>query len=131
MRTHERKPVVWIASSRKDLMEFPDVVLDVFGQGLLDAQCGDVHPDAKPLKGFGDASVMEIVFNGFDGAFRTVYTVKFEEVVYVLHAFQKKSNVGAKTPVREIEKIKKRLQFAKDHHKRWIQENQKTRKIKG
>ena len=73
---------------------------------------GEKHPDAKPLKGFGGAGVLEVVERYDSDTYRAVYTVKFADVVYVLHAFQKKSKKGIQTPKQEIELIKKRLQQA-------------------
>jgi phage-related protein len=68
------------------------------GAALWDAQIGDKASSAKPLKGFGGASVLEII-DDFDGdTFRAVYTVRFAAAVYVLHAFQKKSRRGIATP---------------------------------
>jgi len=111
-----RKPVEWIGSSRGDLRAFPQEVRRVMGQALDDAQLGTEHPAAKALKGFGGRSVLEIV-DDFDGdTFRAVYTVRFAEVVYVLHAFQKKSKKGIATPQREIQVIKAQLQRAEDHY---------------
>ena len=75
-------------------------------------QKGGKHPDAKPLKGFKGAGVLEIV-SDFDGdTFRAVYTVKIKGIIYVLHAFQKKSKKGIKTPQSELDKIKRRLKQA-------------------
>jgi phage-related protein len=80
---------------------------------LRAAQKGGKHPDAKPLKGFKGAGVLEII-SDFDGdSFRAVYTVRMKGVLYVLHAFQKKSKSGIKTPLPEIEKIESRLKDAK------------------
>ena len=111
-----RKPVEWIASSRNDLRKFPSEVRRVMGQAIDDAQLGDEHPAAKALKGFGGRGVLEIV-DDFDGdTYRAVYTVKFAGVVYVLHAFQKKSKKGIATPQREIDLIKARLKRAEDHY---------------
>src|SRR3982750_1461349 len=95
------KPVFWVASSRKDLRKFPKEVRQTVGQALFDAQTGSKHPDAKPLKGFGGAGVLEIVEDDKGNTYRAVYTVKFAGVVYVLHAFQKKSKRGGKTPQQE------------------------------
>jgi phage-related protein len=112
-----RKPVEWIGSARSDLRKFPQDVRRVMGQAIDDAQLGDEHPAAKALKGFGGRSVLEIV-DDFDGdTYRAVYTVKFVGVVYVLHAFQKKSKKGIATPQRDIELIKARLKRAEDHYR--------------
>jgi len=106
------KQLVWIASSKKDLCEFPEDVRQVMGFALYLAQRGDKHPDAKPLKGFHGAGVLEVV-DDFDGdSYRTVYTVRLADVVYVLHAFQKKSKSGIATPLREINLIRERYDLA-------------------
>lgn len=111
-----RKGLVWMGQSRKNLCEFPDDVRQVMGYALDVAQCGGKHPDAKPLKGFSGAGVLEIV-EDFDGdTYRTVYTVKLKHAVYVLHAFQKKSTKGIETPKPDIDLIKSRLNAAKQHH---------------
>ncbi len=113
---HEVKPVFWVASSRRDLRKFPKAVRTTFGQALFDAQTGGKHPDAKPLKGFGGAGVLEIVEDDDGHTYRAVYTVKFAGIVYVLHAFQKKSKSGIKTPAEEIDKIQRRLKDAQKHY---------------
>jgi phage-related protein len=100
------KPVFWVASSRKDLKEFPKGVRQTVGQALFDAQTGGKHPEAKPLKGFHGAGVLEVVEDEDGNTYRAVYTVKFAGAVYVLHAFQKKSKRGSKTPAEEIEKVR-------------------------
>ena len=84
------KPLLWIASSKNDLREFPEDVKDIMGFALYQAQQGRKHRDAKPLKGFGGAGVLEIVADEQGSTFRGVYTVKFAGAVYVLDAFQKK-----------------------------------------
>lgn len=103
------KPVRWVGSSKQDLSDFPEEVRRRVGGDLWEAQVGRKVPYAKPLKGFGDASVLEIA-DDFDGdTFRAVYTVRFTKAVYVLHAFQKKSKRGAATPKVELDLIDKRL----------------------
>ena len=72
----------------------------------------ETHANAKPLRGYGGAGVIEIVSDHQVGTFRTVYTVRFAGVVYVLHAFQKKSKMGCETPKTEIELIDRRLREA-------------------
>ena len=112
----ERKPksVVWMGSSKEDLKEFPDDVQDEFGHALWVAQQGDKYVSAKPLKGFGGASVLEIV-EDYDGdTYRAVYTVRFAEAVFVLHCYQKKSRRGAETPKSDVELIKRRLKAAEE-----------------
>lgn len=116
------KQVFWMASSRKDLKKFPKVVQRTFGQALFDAQTGGKHPDAKPLKGFRGAGVLEVVEDDDGNTYRAVYTVKFAGVVYVLHAFQKKSKSGVRTPPEEIAKVKTRLKQAEKHHAEWAEQ---------
>lgn len=106
------KPVIWIGSSRKDFGEFPDPVKDRMGYALYVAQQGGKHADAKPLRGYGGAGVVEIVRDHRGDTFRTVYTVRLAGVVYVLHAFQKKSKTGRETPKAEIDLIDRRLREA-------------------
>ncbi|MEL6353122.1 MAG: type II toxin-antitoxin system RelE/ParE family toxin [Cyanobacteria bacterium J06627_28] len=111
------KAVEWVGSSLDDLREFPEEVQRLVGFALYLAQQGEKHPDAKPLKGFKGAGVLEVV-ESFDGnAYRAVYTVKFEGVVYVLHAFQKKSKSGISTPKPEITLLKSRLKRAEEQYK--------------
>ena len=105
-------PLEFIGSSLEDLSAFPDEVKSCIGFALRTAQKGGKHPDAKPLKGFKGAGVLEII-SDFDGnTFRAVYTVKIKGVIYVLHVFQKKSKKGIATPKTEIDKIKRRLREA-------------------
>ena len=113
------KRVVWVASSRRDLRRFPKAVRLVFGQALFDAQLGEKHPAAKPLRGFGGAGVLEIVEDEACSTYRAIYTVRFAGVVYVLHAFQKKSKRGIKTPPQEIDKVRNRLKEAEKHYAEW------------
>jgi phage-related protein len=109
-------PLEFIGSSKDDLSSFPLKAKQYVGFALRVAQKGDKHPDAKPLKGFKGAGVLEIVSN-FDGdTFRAVYTVRLKGVIYVLHAFQKKSKKGIATPKTEIDKIKSRLRDAQLLH---------------
>jgi phage-related protein len=118
------KRVRFIGSSRKDLKKFPPEVKSVIGQALWNAENGDKHKNAKPLKGFHGAGVLEIV-DDFDGdTYRGVYTVKFAEIVYVLHAFKKKSKQGSKTPQNEIDLIQSRLTQACEDYEE-LQESKK------
>ena len=116
MTAKVKKPVVWMGSSRDDLRGFPSDVRCVMAFAILLAQLGDKHPDAKPLKGFGHAGVLEIV-DDFDGdTYRAIYTVRLEGIVYMLHAFQKKSKKGIATSRSDVELIKSRLKAAEAHH---------------
>jgi phage-related protein len=106
------KPVIWVAARLKDLREFPAPVQDHLGYALYVAQRGGKHQDAKVLNGFGGAGVLEVIKDYRGDTFRAVYTLKYAEMVFVLHAFQKKSKSGRQTPLREIELIKQRLREA-------------------
>jgi len=111
------RSLVWLGSSRRDLRAFPRQARREIGVALYTAQQGETDPAAKPLKGFGGASVMEIVSEDQRGAWRAVYTIRFAEAVYVLHAFQKKSKRGIATPKQELELIKRRLAEAARLHR--------------
>ncbi len=109
----------WVGSSKKDLMALPKLVQRRFGEALSRAQFGGMSPKAKALKGFGGAGVIEVVEDYDTDTYRAVYTVRFSEVVYVLHVFQKKSKTGAKLPMRDKKLIEKRLKDAeKDYQER-------------
>ena len=97
---------------------FPRDVQRDIGQALYAAQRGEEYPSVKALKGFGGRSVLEIVAGTATGTYRTVYTVRFQEAIYVLHAFQKKSKKGIATPQTEIELIHKRLLDAEQDYRR-------------
>ena len=114
---HAFKSIVWIGSSRSDLKLFPDEVKKEIGHALYQAQVGGESHSAKPLTDFGGARVIEIVDDYLGNTYRAVYTVKFSEVVYVLHVFQKKSKKGIATPKAEIDLIKKRLKVAEENYK--------------
>jgi phage-related protein len=108
-----------MGTSLRDLRSFPALVRIDIGHALFAAQEGKTDPAAKPLRGFGGASVLEIVASRHGNAFRAIYTVRFQGVVYVLHAFQKKSTKGIATPAREIELIQRRLAEAeRDYRER-------------
>lgn len=121
------KPLLWIVSSKRDLKKFPKPVQANLGRALQVAQWGSKSDDAKPLKGFGGASVLEVV-EDYDGdTYRAVYTVKFRRAVCVLHAFQKKSKKGIKTPKAVIDLIEERLAYASEVYEEWCQENPEER----
>jgi phage-related protein len=109
------KPTVFVGSSRKDLRAFPTAVRTGIGQALFEAQLGDHPRNAKPLKGLG--GVLEIRDNLEGNTYRAVYTIRFEGVLYVLHAFQKKSTSGIATPQRHIDLIRQRLRDAEVIHR--------------
>jgi phage-related protein len=110
------KPLTWIGSSKEDLLDLPRKVQREIGYALYLAQLGLEHINVKPLSGFGGRGVLEVVEDDARGTYRAVYTVKFKEAVYVLHAFQKKSKKGRETPKEEMEIVKKRLKIAEYTH---------------
>ena len=108
-------PLDWIGSSKKDLLAFPGPVIDAMGYALGVAQLGGKHPSAKPWKGDG-GGVFEVVEDFSGDTYRAVYTVRFAEVIYVLHAFQKKSTKGIATAATDVAMIKARLRLARDDY---------------
>jgi phage-related protein len=106
------KPLFWLGSSKGDLLEFPEAVKDEIGVALSVAQFGGKHPKAKAWKGEGPG-VLEVVEDHDGNTYRAVYTVRFKEALYVLHAFQKKSPKGIKTAQTDVDLISRRLNSAK------------------
>ena len=106
------KQLVFLGSSKEDLLNFPDEIKRSVGFNLRLAQEGTMGENCKPLKGFGGAGVIEIINSDSSGTFRVVYTIKIANKVFVLHAFQKKSKQGIATPKREMDLIEKRLKQA-------------------
>lgn len=110
------KHLDWIGDSKEQFCEFPEQVTKEMGYALYLAQMGDKSADAKPLKGFGGAGVLEVVENYDGDTYRAIYTVRFAGIVYVLHAFQKKFKRGVKTPQHEIDLIHRRLKRAEEDY---------------
>ncbi len=111
-----RKPLECIGSSKRDLKNLPAEVKSIFTYALFLAEQGQKHPDAKPLRGFGGAGVLEVI-DDFDGdTYRAIYTLKFAGVVYLLHVFQKKAKKGKATPQFEMNVVTKRLKTAEEHY---------------
>jgi phage-related protein len=106
------KPVIWVGSSRTDCRQLPHEVQARIGYALYVAQQGGKHRNAKPLRGFGGAKVLEIVVDYSADTFRCIYTVRLAGSLYVLHVFQKKSKTGRETPKTEIDLIMRRLRDA-------------------
>jgi phage-related protein len=117
MMPEVERPLIWMGSSRRDLRGFPRQVRRDIGQALYVAQQGETDPAAKPLKGFGGRSVVEIIADHDGNTWRAVYTVRFEEAVYVLHAFQKKSRRGIVTSRRDMDLTRQRLAEAERLHR--------------
>ncbi len=109
------KPLDWVGSSKRDFLGFPEPVKDEMGNALGLAQFGGKHPSAKPWKGRGPG-VFELVDDHHGNAYRAVYTVRFREVVYVLHAFQKKSPKGIKTAQVDVDLVERRLKAAQQDY---------------
>jgi phage-related protein len=112
------KELKWVGSSRKDMQALPATVRRVFGYALYAAQRGETPPDARPLKGFSGAGVLELIEDYRTGTYRAVYTVRFEKRIYVLHVFQKKSKRGIATPKQDLELIRARLKIAESLYRR-------------
>lgn len=116
------KPLAWVGSSKRDFLEFPRAVIAEMGNALGVAQYGGKHSSAKPWKGLG-SGIFEVVEDFDTDTYRAVYTVRFREVVYVLHAFQKKSPKGSRTARTDVELIEARLKTARmDHEARYGKE---------
>lgn len=113
--TRGEKPLDWVGSSKKDFLDFPELVKDEMGAALGLAQFGGKHPAAKPWKGRGPG-VFEIVEDHDGDTYRAVYTVRFRQVVYVLHAFQKKSPSGTRTAQLDVDLIERRLKAAQQDY---------------
>ena len=111
------KPVIWMGDSLDVLRHFPAQVQDEIGYAVYLAQVGGKHVAAKPLKGLG-SGVLEVLSDHRGDTFRAVYTVRFARMLYVLHAFQKKSTKGIATPARELDLVKARLKLAEDLHRK-------------
>jgi phage-related protein len=113
------RPVIWIGSTKEDLSGFPADVRDAIGYALFIAQQGGKHSDAKPLRGFGGAGVLEVIEDHDGDTYRAVYTVRLAGRVYALHAFKKKAKSGIKTPKTVLDLVKARLRVAEQRHAEW------------
>ena len=111
MREKPMRPVFWVGDSKKRLLAFPREVRRAIGFALEDVQSGGIPTKAKPLRGF--SGVYEIVSDHARDTYRSVYAVNLGEQIYVLHCFQKKSKFRTKTPRKEIDLIRRRLNWAK------------------
>ncbi|NDP41841.1 MAG: hypothetical protein GZ089_03840 [Aromatoleum sp.] len=115
------KPLHWVGSAKKDLLMFPESVVDYFGYALGLVQQGGFPPASKPWKGEGPG-VFELVEDFRGGAYRVAYTVRFEGANYVLHCYQKKSPSGIRTGRISVELIRERLRVAQaDYRTRYGQ----------
>ena len=121
------KALLWVGSSKRDLLQFPESVIDGVGTALSVAQFGGMHPSAKVWKGEGPG-IFEIVEDFDRATYRAVYTVRFEKAIYVLHCFQKKSPRGIKTAQTDIDLISKRLKDARKDYEACYGSNKKSTK---
>lgn len=113
----QKRQLAYLGSSQKDARKLPSEVQELFAYALDIALEGGQHEDAKPLIGFHGRSVVEVCDDYRGDTYREVYTVRFEEVIYVLHIFQKKSKKGIATPKEDMEVIKQRLKWAEALYK--------------
>jgi phage-related protein len=119
------RPLLWVASSKRDYRQFPARVQETIGFELFLAQTGQHPPSAKLMRGLGSGTV-ELVEDFAGDTYRAVYTVRFAAAVYVLHAFKKKSKRGRQTPQGDIDLIKRRLKEAeRDYAQRYEQESKR------
>ncbi len=109
-----RRPLFWEGSAKRDLKRFPAAVQKDIGVALFVVQLGGTPPAAKPWQGLG-SGVYELVENHRGDTYRVVYTVSIEGRVHVLHAFQKKSKQGIKTPLKDVRLIEQRMRAALLH----------------
>ena len=109
----QTRPISWIKAARKDFEKFPSEAQSVCLTALTIAADGGKADIVKPLKGIG-SGIFEIALPWRGDAFRVVYAVQLGAEIWVLHAFQKKSTQGIKTPPRKIETIEGRLKRLKE-----------------
>lgn len=109
------KPIFWVRSAKRDLLQFPESVRSDIGFALSVAQFGGRHPSVKPWKGAGPG-MLEVVGDFRGNTYRAVYTVRFRHAIYVLHAFQKKSPSGIRTARFDVERVASRLKLAQEDY---------------
>ena len=117
------KPLFWVGSALGEVRTFPVDVRRQVGFALYLAQTGGKHVDAKPLRGFAGAGVLEMVEDHDGNTYRAVYTVKFAGAVYALHAFQKKSKKTVRTPKQHLDLVRERLRRAEQHYGERLRDN--------
>lgn len=113
--TAGERPLFWVGTAKRDLLQFPEAVQDEIGMALSVAQFGGKHPNAKPWRGQGPG-VLEVLDDYRGSAYWAVYTVRFADAIYVLHAFQKKSPKGIRTAKGDVELIARRLRAAREDY---------------
>ena len=115
MTSMVRRPLFWQGSAKKDFKAFPTDVQKDMGVALFVVQLGGTPPSAKPWKGLG-SGVYELIEDHRGDTYRAVYTVRIADSVHVLHAFQKKSKSGIKTPKADVDLIERRLKAVLEHY---------------
>jgi len=105
--------VSWIKQAKKDFLKFPEAVRHQIETALMMARCGEKADSVKPLAIFG-SGVFEIALPYRGDAFRAVYAVKIDQYIWVIHAFQKKSKKGIKTPKQDYDLIKTRIKILRN-----------------
>lgn len=102
------RPINWLKSARKDFAAFPQSAQIEMARALTILAEGMMPEIAKPLAGFG-SGVMELALRHRGDAFRVVYALQIDDDIWIVHAFQKKSKSGIKTPKQDIDLIHERL----------------------
>ncbi len=111
-----RRPLFWEGSAKRDFKQFPTAVQKDMGVALFVIQLGSTPPSAKPWKGLGPG-VYELIEDHRGDTYRAIYTVRIAASIFVLHAFQKKSKSGIKTPKRDVDLIEQRLRAVMERHR--------------
>ena len=111
--TRKTRPISWIKAALLEFETFPAAAKSICLAALTVAAEGEKADVAKPLHGMG-SGVFEIALRFRGDAFRVIYGVQLGDEIWVVHAFQKKSTQGIKTPKREIDLIKDRLRRLKE-----------------
>ena len=113
--TRTTRPISWVSAARKEFESFPLGAQAICLTALTIAADGGKADIAKPLKGLG-SGVLEIALPYAGNALRVVYAVQIGAELWVVHAFQKKSTQGIKTPQHEIDLIAARVRRLKEMH---------------
>lgn len=111
--TQKTRPISWIRAALKEFETFPEGARSICLAALTIAAEGGKADIVKPIQGMG-SGVLEIALPFRGDAFRVVYALQLAEEIWVIHAFQKKSTQGIKTPQRELDLIKDRLKRLKE-----------------
>ena len=107
------RPVSWLRAARKEFEQFPEGAQIEIAQALTAVAEGGFPDTAKPLKGFG-SGIFELALKFRSDAYRVVYAIQLEDDIWIIHAFQKKSKTGIKTPKAELDLIAARLKRLKE-----------------